>query len=281
MTLDLTTLDLNAYFDRIGFSGPAEPTLGVLQDLMTGHTRSIPFENLDPLMGVPVDDLTPEALADKLVRRRRGGYCYEQNGLMGHVLSHIGFRVRRLAGRVVWMKPPDAPLGAQTHTVLAVTFPGSAGSYLVDVGFGGQTPTSPIRIETGTVQQTMHEPYRLEDGGDGLVLQAQLRGEWLPLYEFSTRSAPEVDLLVGSWFVSTHPSSIFVTGLMVAQATEDARLNLAGRDLTIHRADGSEKIRLDDAAAVIDTLSGRFGINVAGLGERGALEARIDKILED
>ena len=119
-------LDLTAYFDRINFRGAAEPTLDVLQALVTAHTRTIPFENLDPLLGVPVDDLSPEALADKLVRRRRGGYCYEQNGLMGYVLAEIGFRVRRLAGRVVWMLPPDAPLPAQTHTVLAVTFPGSA-----------------------------------------------------------------------------------------------------------------------------------------------------------
>ena len=122
------TLDLGGYFDRIDYRGAAEPNLQVLRDLMTAHTRSIPFENLDPLMGVPVDDLSPEALTDKLVHRRRGGYCYEQNGLMGHVLAEIGFRVRRLAGRVVWMLPPDAPLGAQTHTVLAVTFPGSQGS---------------------------------------------------------------------------------------------------------------------------------------------------------
>ena len=128
---------------------------------MAAHTRAIPFENLDPLSGVPVHDLSPESLTDKLVRRRRGGYCYEQNGLMGYVLAEIGFRVRRFAGRVVWMLPPDAPVGAQTHTVLAVTFPGCAGPYLVDVGFGGQTLTSPIRLQTGSVQQTTLEPYRL------------------------------------------------------------------------------------------------------------------------
>lgn len=86
------TLDLGAYFDRIDYRGAAEPNLEVLQDLMTAHTGSIPFENLDPLMGVPVDDLSPEALTDKLVYRRRGGYCYEQNGLMGYVLAEIGFR---------------------------------------------------------------------------------------------------------------------------------------------------------------------------------------------
>ncbi|MCW2662615.1 MAG: arylamine N-acetyltransferase [Mycobacterium sp.] len=274
------TLDLNGYFDRINFRGVAEPTLDALQGLVSAHTRTVPFENLDPLMGTPVDDLGPDALTDKLVHRRRGGYCYEQNGLMGYVLSELGFRVRRLAGRVIWMLPPDAPFPAQTHTVLAVTFPGSQGSYLVDVGFGGQTPPSPIRIETGSVQQTTLEPYRLEDRGDGLVLQALIRGEWVPLYEFATRTAPAVDLEVGSWFVSTHPSSHFVTSLMAARVADDARLNLAGRNLTIHGADGSEKIRLADAAAVVDTLADRFGINVADLGDRGALEARLDKVLD-
>ncbi|MGA9677778.1 MAG: arylamine N-acetyltransferase [Mycobacterium sp.] len=276
-------LDLTGYLDRINYRGPAEPNLDVLQLLVTAHTQSIPFENLDPLLGVPVDDLSPEALVDKLVRRRRGGYCYEHNGLMGYVLAELGFRVRRLAGRVVWMVPPDSPVPAQTHTVLAVTFPGSQGSYLVDVGFGGQTPTSPIRLETGGVQQTTHEPYRLEDRGDGLVLQAQLRGQWQSLYEFGMRTQPDIDLKVGSWYVSTHPSSHFVTNLMVALVTDDARWNLADRNLAIHRADETEKILLDDAAAVVDTLSDRFGINVADIGargahgERGVLEARIDR----
>jgi arylamine N-acetyltransferase len=274
------TLDLNGYFDRISYRGAAEPNLDVLQDLVTAHTRTIPFENLDPLMGVPVGDLGPEALTDKLVYRRRGGYCYEQNGLMGHVLAEIGYRVRRFAGRVTWLLPPDAPVGALTHTMLAVTFPGSVGPYLVDVGFGGQTLTSPIRFETGNAQQTTREPYRLQDRGDGLVLQAQVRGEWQSLYEFTPRTQPGIDLQVGSWYVSTHPSSIFVTSLMVARVTDDARMNLAGRNLTIHRADASEKIRLADAAAVVDTLSDRFGINVGDLGERRALEARIDQVLD-
>lgn len=274
------TLDLNAYFDRIGYRGAAEPNLDVLQALVTAHTRTIPFENLDPLTGVPVDDLSPEALTDKLVHRRRGGYCYEHNGLMGYALREIGFRVRRLAGRVVWMLPPDAPFPAQTHTVLAVTFPGSKGPYLVDVGFGGQTPTSPLRIETGSLQQTTREPYRLEDRRDGLVLQALISDQWVPLYEFTTRTQPDIDLKVASWFVSTHPSSHFVTGLMAAKVTDDARLNLAGRGLTIHRAEGSEKIRLPDTAAVIETLAERFGVNVADAGERGALQARLEKILD-
>ena len=275
------TLDLTAYFDRIDYRGAVEPTLDVLQGLMTAHTRTIPFENLDPIMGVPVDDLGPDALVDKLVHRRRGGYCYEHNGLMGYALAEIGFRVRRLTGRVIWMRPPDAPVPAQTHTVLAVTFPGSQGSYLVDVGFGGQTLTSPIRFEIGNAQQTTHEPYRLEDRGDGLVLQAQVRGEWQSLYEFTTQSRPQIDLKMGSWYVSTNPDSHFVTGLMVAMVSGDARINLSGRHLAIHREGGSEKIVLGDAAAVVDALSDRFGINIDDVGERGRLEARIGDIFEN
>ena len=273
-------LDLTGYFDRINYRGNAEPNLNVLQDLVTAHTRSIPFENLDPLLGVPVDDLGPEALFDKLVCRRRGGYCYEHNGLMGYVLAEIGFGVRRLAGRVVWMLPEDWPLPAQTHTVLAVTFPGSQGSYLVDVGFGGQTPTSPIRFETGGIQQTTHEPYRLQDRGDGLILQALLRDQWQTLYEFSTKTQPMIDLTVGSWYVSTHPSSHFVTNLMAAIVTDDARWNLGDGHLVVHAPGGTEKILLADADAVVETLSDRFGINVADVGDRSVLGARIDRLLD-
>lgn len=101
VTMTPMTLDLNGYFERIGYRGAADPTFDVLHELVTAHTRMIPFENLDPLLAVPVDDLSPEALADKLVHRRRGGYCYEHNGLMGHVLEAVGFGVRRFAARVV------------------------------------------------------------------------------------------------------------------------------------------------------------------------------------
>ena len=272
------TLDLDGYFARINYHGAVAPTFDVLQDLITAHTRTISFENLDPLLGVPIDDLSPEALTDKLVRRRRGGYCYEHNGLMGYVLEELGFGVRRFGARVVWTLAAGAPVPSQTHTLLVVTLPGGQQPYLVDVGFGGQTPTSPIRLETGSAQQTTHEPYRLQDRGDGLVLQALIRGDWQSLYEFATRTAPPIDLKVGSWYVSTHPSSHFVTSLIASLVTADGRCNLSGRNLAIHRGGATEKVRLDDASAVVDTLTDRFGINVADAGERKVLEARIDEV---
>jgi arylamine N-acetyltransferase len=280
MTTEVTdAVDVAAYFDRIGYRGPPEPTVETVHALVAAHNQSIPFENLDPLLGIPVVDLSAAALTDKLVHRRRGGYCYEHNGLMGYVLDELGFGVQRFAGRVVWMNP-DGPLPAQTHQVLSVTVPGVDDPLLVDVGFGGQTLTSPIRLQPGPVQETRHEPYRIRERGDGYQLEAEISDEWQPLYMFTTRPQPRIDLEVGSWYVSTHPNSHFVTGLTAALVTDDARWNLRGRHLAVHRAGNTEKIRFDSAADVLDVLTDRFGIDIAGLGDRADVEARVNEVLD-
>lgn len=269
----------DSYFARTAFTGPVEPTVDTLRGIVAAHNRSIPFENLDPLTGVPVIDLSAEALADKLIHRRRGGYCYEHNGLLGYVLEALGYGVQRLAGRVVWMHEDDS-LPAQTHQALAVTLPDGDGPYLVDVGFGGQTLTSPIRLESGPVQQTRHEPYRLLDHPEGFELQAEVRGTWQPLYLLNPNPRPRIDSEVGSWYVSTYPKSGFVVGLSAAIVTDDARWNLRGRNLAVHRAGGSEKTRLETAAEVLDVLDEKFGINTGDLGDRTALEARVGEVLD-
>ena len=280
MTTEVSAaVDLAGYFDRVGYPGPAEATVETLHALVAAHNRSIPFENLDPLMGIPVDDLSPAALTDKLVNRRRGGYCYEQNGLMAYVLAQLGFGVEALAGRVVWMNP-SSDLPAQTHQVLSVTVPGVHGRFLVDVGFGGQTLTSPIRLEAGPIQPTRHEPYRLREHGEGYLLEAEIRGSWQPLYMFGTHPEPQIDLEVGSWYVSTHPNSVFVVGLTAALVTDDARWNLRGRHLAIHSGGETERIRFDTAAQVLDALTDRFGIDLTDLGDRDDLEARVTEVLD-
>jgi arylamine N-acetyltransferase len=271
--------DLSAYFRRTGYQGRSDATLESLHALVAAHNGAIPFENLDPLMGVPVVDLGQAALTDKLVYRRRGGYCYEQNGLMGYVLAEMGFGVERLAGRVVWMSTSDE-VPAQSHETLSVTVPGVDGRWLVDVGFGGQTLSSPIRLEVGPVQCTRHEPYRLREHADELVLEAEIRGDWQPLYVFDTRPRPHVDLVVGSWYVSTFPESHFVTGLNVALVTDDARWNLRGRNLAIHSAGDTERITFDTAADVLVALTERFGIDVADAGPRVDVEARVNDVLD-
>jgi arylamine N-acetyltransferase len=271
--------DLPAYFSRVGYTGAPEPTLEALHALVAAHNGAIPFENLDPLMGTPIDDLGQAALADKLVHRRRGGYCYEQNGLMGYVLAEMGFGVDRLAGRVLWMSTSEE-VPALTHEALSVTVPGVDGPWLVDVGFGGPTLSSPIRLEVGPVQQTRHEPYRVREHGDELLLETEVLGKWQPLYTFDTRLRPPIDREVGSWYVSTHPNSIFVTGLMVALVTDDARWNMRGRNLAIHSGGGTERIRFDNAADVLVALTERFGINVADAGPLSDVEARVNAVLD-
>jgi arylamine N-acetyltransferase len=229
---------------------------------------------------VPIGDLGPAPLFEMLVGRSRGGYCYEHNGLVGYVLEALGYGVERITGRVVWMRPPDAPLPAMTHQVLAVTVPGEDDRFLVDVGFGGQTLSSPIRLVVGLEQATRHEPYRIVEWDDELVLETEIRQQWRPMYTFTERPRPRIDLEVGSWYVSTHPATHFVTTLSAALVTDDARYNLSGRNMSIHRKDGSEKIRFDTAAEVLEVLDDRFNIDVDDLGARSVVETRIAQVLD-
>jgi arylamine N-acetyltransferase len=130
------------------------------------------------------------------------------------------------------------------------------------------------------VQETAHEPYRIRDRGDAYQLEAEIRGEWQPLYIFDARPQPRIDLEVGSWYVSTHPHSFFVTGLTAALVTDDARWNMRGRHLAIHQAGNTEQIRFDTAAEVLEALTDRFGIDVADLGDRADVEARVNEVLD-
>ncbi len=264
------------YFSRVSYTGPTEPNLDVLAALVAAHNRSIPFENLDPVMGVPVVDLRPEALIDKLVRRRRGGYCFEHNGVMAYVLSELGFGVDILGGRVVWMNT-SGELPAQTHQALAVTVPGDDGGSSSTSGSAAR----PCRRRSGWSWTPCSRPVTSRTGSastaTGCVLESEIRDKWEPLYLFSTRPFPMIDRRVGSWYVSTYPESHFVTGLTVALVTDDARWNLRGRNLAIHGKRQSERIRFETAAQVVEALTDRFGIDLTGLGD---VEARVNQVLD-
>src|SRR4051794_39075348 len=151
-----TRTDLSSYFARIGYAGPAEPTLAVLREVCGRHLAQIAFENIDPFLGRPVD-LDPAAIQAKLVRGRRGGYCQEHNALFYDVLSALGFSVVALGGRVTSaFQGQPAPL---THRLTLVEL--SEGSFIADVGLGGRSPTAPIRLEPRTEQNTPHGNYRV------------------------------------------------------------------------------------------------------------------------
>jgi len=251
--------DLAAYLARIGYEGPREPTRAVLASLQLAHLEAIPFESADSFGGrVPAIDLP--SILDKLVRSRRGGYCYEHNTLFKAALESFGFRPVGLMGRVLLGRPEDAD-APRTHMLLRVEAEGE--DLVADVGFGGQVPTGPLRLVSGIAQETPHEPCRLEDEGGTWLLRALVGGEWRALYRFSLEAAHPSDYAVANHWVATHPDSVFVRALVAVRILPRERLTLLNRRLTSHPVDGAsrgENISGDGALRAV--LAERFGIEV-------------------
>jgi N-hydroxyarylamine O-acetyltransferase len=213
MTQALPTALLARYLERIAYSGPVEPTLAVLQQLHLLHPQSIPFENLAPYTGKKVS-LGIDAIAEKMLTQRRGGYCFEHNTLLLAVLREIGFQVTPLIARVRWQVPAEVETGL-THMLLRVDIKGR--SWLADVAFGSTTQTAPLELLTDVPQQTPHGVFRLvqvqakvqESGaGETLGLEFQTPAGWQTVYHYTLAPAAEVDFEIGNWYTSTHPPTV-------------------------------------------------------------------------
>ncbi|MDP9423388.1 MAG: arylamine N-acetyltransferase [Pseudomonadota bacterium] len=251
----MPSLDLGAYFDRIGYSGPAEPTLHVLRALHELHPAAIAFEAIDVLLDRGID-ISPAAVDAKLIGRRRGGYCYEQNGLFARVLKAIGFEVESLASHVRWMSEPGTSLPPLTHRVLRVTIDGVP--WLADVGFGSCVPTEPLRMDIADPQPTSHETFRMVRMGPQLLLQALVDDEWRPVYSISSEPWLDGQYEMANWYTSTHPDSHFRHRLIVTRTTPEARHILADGRLTIRRSDGTAEKRYLNADEIMETLESVF-----------------------
>lgn len=253
-----SAFDLDAYFARIGYRGPRAPTLDVLHALTAAHAQSIPFENLDVLLGRPIE-LDTGALFRKLVLDRRGGYCFEQNGLLLHVLGALGFDAKPLSARVRLQRPRDF-LPPRTHVLVRVDLDGE--SWLTDVGVGGASLTSAIRFREGE-QTTLHEARRLVREGDVWFHQVRYDDDWHDVYELTSEEMPLIDRVVANWFTSTHPRSHFRDRLMVARALpEGRRLALLNGELTLRERDGTaEKWTIASADQLLVVLEERFGLH--------------------
>jgi N-hydroxyarylamine O-acetyltransferase len=281
----LSPADLNAYFARIGYDGPRTASGTTLRALHLLHPQAIPFENLDSLLGLtPRLDL--DSLMKKLVHERRGGYCFEHNLLFRAVLDTLGFETTGLAARVLWDKPADA-MPSRTHMTLLVE--NDEHTWLADVGFGGMTPSTPLRFETGCEQSTPHEPYRIDliDRGDYL-LQVKLAsntnsntasdGVWKPIYRFDLEPQFPSDYSVANHYVSTHPHSLFVNTLMVARLAPASRLALVDTRLTVHGASSKQR-ELATVAELRALLSDEFGLALPHMNGKAA-SADVDAMLE-
>lgn len=263
-----STVALDEYFARIGYSGDHEPTLENLLQLHLRHTQTIPFENLDPFLGRPVR-LDLPSLEQKLVRERRGGYCFEHNLLFGHVLRAMGYRVTDLAARVLWERPADA-LTPRGHMVLRVEVEGR--DYVADTGFGGLTLTTPLRLQAGLEQRTPHESFRLVASGPEFLMQARVADAWRTLYRFDLQEQLHADYEVTSWYLCNHPQSKFVTGLIAARAAPGGRYALRNTELAVHDLrNGTDRRKLANPAALRAVLEDHFQITLPdepGMDER-------------
>ena len=248
--------NFSAYFNRIGYAGPREPSLAVLRELCACHPRHIPFECLDPFLGIGVD-LDFSAIQTKLIHSRRGGYCYELNGLFHDVLAALGFSITAVAARVVYgFKGQTRPL---THRLTLVRL--AEGSFIADVGFGGQTPTAPLRLEPGLEQATQHGAYRVSREGDVFELQLKFNDSWEALYRFTLEQQAPIDFEVGNWFTSTHPRSLFTQNLIACRVVRARRVNLFNVDLSVREADGRGEHRiLANARELAELLEDTMGI---------------------
>ena len=267
-------INLNAYFERIGFAGSIAPSLSTLELIHALHTATIPFENLNPLLGLPVN-LDLAAIEKKLLWDRRGGYCYEHNLLLMAVLKELDYTVRGLAARVLW-NAPDAVVEPH-HMLLAVDISGA--TYIADVGFGGMTLTAPLKLKADVEQPTPHETYRLLGGDPDWRLEAKIGDEWKVLYVFDTKEKTADDYAPSNTFLSTDPQSGFRKELRVALSPTGKRLALRDNRFSVHiEGEQSESRLLTSVAEMREMLSGTFGIQ---LPSADLLDPKLEVILAD
>ncbi|MFD0368187.1 arylamine N-acetyltransferase [Streptomyces sp. NPDC127114] len=261
------TIDLDAYFARIGWTGERRPTRDVLTSVHRAHITGIPFENLDPVLGSAPSLALPD-LEAKLVHGTRGGYCYEHNTLLAAVLRALGFEVTLLTARVlVGARPGD--VRPRTHMLMLTEVPGEPVPYVTDVGFGSiGALLEPIPLTAGTEAYDTPRRHRLvrahQDGPlETWTLQAHgaETDGWDDQYAFTVEPFERPDYEVINWYIATHPRSPFARAVYAQRTTDDTHLSLAGRTLTETAADGTRKEReLADADEVLAVLRADFGI---------------------
>ncbi|HEY3799673.1 MAG TPA: arylamine N-acetyltransferase [Caulobacteraceae bacterium] len=248
-------MDIDAYFDRIGMKRRPPATLAGLTALHHAHLLAIPYDGLDIQLGRPVTIERP-AIFDKIVTRRRGGWCYEMNGLFGWALGELGFAVTRATGAVTVSDNRDANIG--NHLVLRVDL--DEGAYLADVGLS-HGPRDPFPITAG------------DFASDGFAYKVeQLDGRWWrfhnhslanpPAFDFDISPADESVLATRCEELQRESWSPFVQNLICTRFTDDAVLVLLGRTLTTIKASGKTEHLIASADELVSVLSTRFGLDV-------------------
>lgn len=247
-------MDLQLYLDRIGYRGVPRADLETLRGLMRAHLHAVPFENIDVQLKRPLD-LEPERMFKKIVSSRRGGWCYEMNGVLGWALSEIGFDVIRMAGGVMRESAGDVQIGNHLCLLVRLDRP-----YLADVGFGGSL-AEPIPLRA---DRHSHPPFDISLGtlGDGYWRFTEDAGDGRFSFDFRPDVADETLLAAKCAFLQTDPASPFVQNLVAQKREGDRHLTLRGRVFKEISRDGPTKRLLSSPDELISVLKDCFGLDV-------------------
>lgn len=252
-------MDIMAYLDRINYHGPLAPTAEALRELQVAHLLTVPFENLSIHAKEPIV-LDDDALFEKIVRRRRGGFCYEANGLFAALLRALGFNVKMLSAGVANAEGGFGP--DFDHMAVMVTLDER---WLVDVGFGDSF-REPLLIDERGVQRQGERAYRIDSDGTHLILMRcddAAGGEWMSQYRFTLQPHEYADYEEMCRYHQTSPQSHFTRGRICSIATLDGRVTLSEMRLIITRNGERQERALKNEEEYATVLRERFGITLS------------------
>jgi len=244
------------YLDALGLS-THDPTLSFLAEITRRHVATFPFSSVGPRLGdaLPLD---PERLLDRIVVRGRGGYCFEQNGLLFEVLEELGFDASIQLARVIHNQDIHPGL---THRVALVEVDGR--QYVVDVGFGPLGPPFPVPMP-GSAGPGDDARFRVHEARPGeFHMQSIVNGDHYSLYRFDLVRYGQSDCELGHFYSHRHPDAVFVNNLVASLILDDEVRSLVNREYRVLRGDAHTASRITSAPQLSDLLSTEFGIQVS------------------
>jgi len=252
------SIDLDAYFERIGWRDTTTASYRTLAGLVEAHVTRIPFENLDVLLGRPIR-LDDDSLQAKLVTGRRGGYCFEHASLFARVLEQLGFDCARHSARVVMLRP--AHLAARTHMFLTVNLP--QGTFVADPGFGAHAPRVPVPLVEAAQAHHGSDVHWMTRAHGLWTLHTREGERIVDCWASDCARDNLIDFEVSNHYVATHPDSSFVNRLMLRGFTVDGTsMSIMNREVTRRRGNESSTTVISDRKALRDMLARDLGLDV-------------------
>ncbi len=248
-------MNLEKYLDRIRYQGPVAVNLEVLTNLQYAHLTSVPFENLNIIYKLPIH-LSPDILFNKIVTSRRGGFCYEINGLFYELLSKLGYDVSMISAQVY---TPSNGFGPEfDHMALLVQIEGEF--FLTDVGFG-EFATIPLRLEGRIIQQDRDADYCINQltSGEYLVYKIVM-DQWILVYKFSISKRAMEEFESRCNYHQTSDESHFTHGAICSLITDEGRITLSGQKFKITSSEGVEEYHVESAEAFLNLVKSKFGM---------------------